>query len=51
MLFYYQNQNYHFNNDEKDIELQEKLNYYRGVIENHTVYSWWTYIRHFIIKN
>ena len=51
MLFYYQNQNYHFNNDEKDIELQEKLNYYRGVIENHTRYSWWTYIRHFIIKN
>jgi glycosyltransferase involved in cell wall biosynthesis len=51
MLFYYQNQNYHFNNDEKDIELQEKLNYYRGVIENYTVYSWWTYIRHFIVRN
>ena len=51
MLFYYQNQNYHENNEEKDNELQSQLNKYLNVISKHTVHSWWTYIRHFIIKN
>lgn len=51
MLFYYQNQNYHENNEEKDNELQSQLNKYLNVIGKHTGHSWWTYIRHFIIKN
>jgi hypothetical protein len=51
MLFYYQNQNYHENNEEKDNELQSQLNKYLNVIGKHTEHSWWTYIRHFIIKN
>jgi len=51
MLFYYQNQKFHSDNDNKDTELNTQLNYYRNVIEQHTSYGWWTYIRHFIIKN
>jgi hypothetical protein len=51
ILLYYQNQKYHTNNDEKDYELTSQLNYYREVIDKHIRYSWWTYIRHFIIKN
>ena len=51
MLFYYQNQKFHSNNDNKDTELNTQLNYYRNVIEQYTSYGWWTYIRHFIIKN
>ncbi len=51
MLFYYQNQNYHETNEQKDQELQNQLNKYLNVIGKHTGYSWWTYIRHFIIKN
>ena len=51
MLFYYQNQNYHETNEEKDQELQNQVNKYINVIGKHTGYSWWTYIRHFIIKN
>ena len=51
MMFYYQNQNYHETNDQKDNELQSQLNKYISVIGKHTGYSWWTYIRHFIIKN
>lgn len=51
MLFYYQNQKYHLNNENKDIELNHQLNYYKNVIGKYTHYSWWTYIRHFIIKN
>jgi len=51
ILLYYQNQQYHTNNSEKDNELQNKLNYYKNIIGNHTGYSWWMYIRHFIIKN
>ena len=50
LLFYYQNQKFHFDNDGKDKELQTQLDYYRQVIEKYTGYSWWTYIRHFIIK-
>jgi len=51
MMFYYQNQNYHETNDQKDNELQSQLNKYISVIGKHTGYSWWTYIRHFIIKS
>ena len=51
MLFYYQNQNYHQTNEEKDQELQNKLKLYSNVIGKHTGYGWWTYIRHFIINN
>jgi len=51
MLFYYQNQNFHETNEEKDFELSTQLNKYKSVISNYTGYSWWLYIRHFIIKN
>jgi hypothetical protein len=51
MLFYYQNQKFHSGNDTKDNELDTQLNYYRNVIGTYTNYGWWTYIRHFIIKN
>ena len=51
MLFYYQNQKYHSDSDKKDKELEIQLNSYRDLIGKHTNYSWWTYIRHFIIKN
>jgi hypothetical protein len=51
MMFYYQNQNYHETNEQKDNELQSQLKKYISVIGKHTGYSWWTYIRHFIIKN
>lgn len=51
MLFYYQNQNFHETNEEKDSELSNQLNKYKSVISGYTGYSWWLYIRHFIIKN
>ena len=51
MLFYYQNQNYHETGEQKDKELQFQLDRYSRLIGNHTGHSWWTYIRHFIIKN
>ena len=51
MMFYYQNQNYHETNEDKENELQHQLNKYLNVIGKHTGHSWWTYIRHFIIKN
>lgn len=51
MMFYYQNQNYHETNQQKDIELQTQLNKYLKVISDYTSLGWWTYIRHFIIKN
>jgi hypothetical protein len=51
LMFYYQNQNYHETNEQKDNELQFQLNKYINVIGKHTGYSWWNYIRHFIIKN
>jgi glycosyltransferase involved in cell wall biosynthesis len=50
VLFYYQNQNYHETSEERDIELQKQLDKYTSVIGNHFGYSWWTYIRHFIIR-
>jgi glycosyltransferase involved in cell wall biosynthesis len=51
VLFYYQNQNYHLFNEDKDDELQKQLNKYKPVISRYYGFSWWTYIRHFIIKN
>jgi glycosyltransferase involved in cell wall biosynthesis len=51
MLFYYQNQNLHTDNNNKELELQTKLDYYSKTIQNFTGFSWWTYIRHFIIWN
>jgi glycosyltransferase involved in cell wall biosynthesis len=51
MMFYYQNQNYHETNEQKENELDFQLNKYLNTIGKHTGYSWWTYIRHFIIKN
>jgi glycosyltransferase involved in cell wall biosynthesis len=50
-LFYYQNQKHHITNENKDKELSRQLDYFKSVIGNHTGYSWWTYIRHFIISN
>lgn len=50
-LFYYQNKNFHDSNEEKDLELEKQLNKYRKIIDRYTGYSWWSYIRHFIIKN
>ena len=51
ILIYYQNQKYHSDSDKKDKELETQLDYYKVTIGKHTNYSWWTYIRHFIIKN
>ena len=51
MLFYYQNQNHHETNEQKENELQSQLKKYLSVIGKYTGYSWWTYIRHFIIKS
>jgi hypothetical protein len=49
-LFYYQNQNFHGSNEEKNLELKKQLDKYTSVVEGHLGYSWWTYIRHFIIR-
>jgi len=51
VLFYYQNQNYHLSNEDKDEELQKQINNYTPIIGRYYGFSWWTYIRHFIIKN
>ena len=51
LLFYYQNQKYHKDNLKKDEESSDQLKYYSDVIGKYTNYSWWSYIRHFIIKN
>ena len=51
LMFYYQNQNHHETSEQKDNELQSQLNKYMSVISKHTGYTWWNYIRHFIIKN
>ena len=50
ILFYYQNGKKHNNNTEKDNELMNQLEYYKEVLNKHITYSWWMYIRHFIIK-
>jgi len=50
IVFYYQNQKYHLTNEEKDTELQNQLNYFTPTIGKYRGFSWWTYIRHFIIR-
>jgi glycosyltransferase involved in cell wall biosynthesis len=50
ILFYYQNQKYHTSSSEKDSELSYQLNYYKKILDKHIDYSWWMYIRHFIVK-
>jgi len=50
IVFYYQNQKYHSTNEEKDNELQYQLNYFTPTISKYRGFSWWTYIRHFIIR-
>lgn len=51
VLFYYQNQKKHFNNEDKDEELNRQLNHFVDLIGRKIsgIY-WWSYIRHFIIK-
>ena len=44
MMFYYQNQNYHETNEQKENELDFQLNKYLNTIGKHTGYSWWKYI-------
>jgi hypothetical protein len=36
---------------QQDTKTIHQLNYYKEVLDKHISYSWWTYIRHFIIKN
>jgi glycosyltransferase involved in cell wall biosynthesis len=50
IVFYYQNQKYHLTNEEKDNELQTQLNNFIPTISKYRGFSWWTYIRHFIIR-
>ena len=50
IVFYYQNQKYHSTNEEKHNELQHQLNYFTPTISKYRGFSWWTYIRHFIIR-
>ena len=51
ILLYYQNQKKHVDNTEKDNELMNQLEYYKEILNKHITYSWWMFIRHFIIKN
>jgi len=51
IIFYYQNNKNHFTNEEKDYEIDYQLKRYTNVIGNNMGYSWWTYIRHFIVEN
>jgi len=50
LLFYYQNQNYHETHEEKDEELEIQLKRFSSIIGKHRGFSWWNYIRHFIIN-
>jgi len=50
LLFYYQNQNFHETNEQKDEELSLQLEKYKKVVSKYIGFSWWTYIRHFIIR-
>lgn len=50
-LFYYQNSNYHISNDNMNEETNKKLKEYTEILKNYIGFSWWMYIRHFIIKN
>jgi len=50
IIFYYQNQNFHTTNENKDNELIEKTEYFKSIIQKYCGFSWWIYIRHLIIK-
>jgi glycosyltransferase involved in cell wall biosynthesis len=50
IVFYYQNQKHHLTSEEKDNELQIQLNNFIPTISKYRGFSWWTYIRHFIIR-
>lgn len=50
LVFYYQNQKYHETHEQKDIELQTQIEKYSSVIRKYRGFSWWSYIRHFIIN-
>lgn len=52
LLFYYQNNKKHYDNESKDEELNRVSESYRKIIGKYlTNFSWWSYIRHLIIKN
>lgn len=50
LLFYYQNQKHHDTHDEKDEELNIQLEKFSPIIRKYRGFSWWNYIRHFIIN-
>lgn len=51
IILYFQNQNLHLSNTSKDIFLENKLNEYLKIVNEHYAnFSWWTYIRHFRIE-
>lgn len=51
LLFYYLNNNYHINSNNMDEETNNKLAEYVNILNKYIGFSWWVYIRHFIIKN
>ena len=51
LLFYYQNQNYHIDNQSKDNEINNKTEYFKKIIQKYCNFNWWVYIRHLIIRN
>lgn len=51
LLFYYQNQNYHIDNQSKDNEINNKTEYFKKIIQKYCNINWWVYIRHLIIRN
>lgn len=51
LLFYYQNQNLHLTNENKDKELTQKTEYFKNIIQKYCSFSWWVYIRHLVIRN
>lgn len=51
VILYYQNQNLHYNDENRDTQLQEVLERYKNVLNRSRLqFSWWSYIRHLIIK-
>lgn len=51
LLFYYLNDNYHSSSENMDEETNNKLKEYVNILNNYIGFSWWLYIRHFVIKN
>lgn len=50
LLFYYQNEKYHETHEQKDEELDFQLKRFSPIISKYRGFSWWNYIRHFIIN-